>query len=133
MQSQPCCPASCAPSGPGDALIFLVAALLGGWLLVAWAIVKRPLLSVRGTHLPIAGASGAGKSSVLWSLLSGVAQEIRGGRVALWAIDPKGGQELGPAARCSRASAAPTSTPWLTCCRRPSASRPHSGPPDRRC
>jgi S-DNA-T family DNA segregation ATPase FtsK/SpoIIIE len=53
-------------------------------------------LRVRGTHLLIAGATGAGKGSVLWSLLRGVAPEIRSGRVAVWAIDPKGGMELGP-------------------------------------
>ena len=53
-------------------------------------------LRVRGTHLLIAGATGSGKGSVLWSLLRGVAPEIRSGRVAVWAIDPKGGMELGP-------------------------------------
>jgi S-DNA-T family DNA segregation ATPase FtsK/SpoIIIE len=53
-------------------------------------------LRVRGTHLLIAGATGSGKGSVLWSLLRGLAPEIRSGRVAVWAIDPKGGMELGP-------------------------------------
>jgi hypothetical protein len=32
---------------------------------------------------------------VLWSLLRDLASEIRDGRVAMWAIDPKGGMELG--------------------------------------
>ena len=40
--------------------------------------------------------TGAGKGSVLWSLLLGLGPEIRDGRVAVWAIDPKGGMELGP-------------------------------------
>jgi DNA segregation ATPase FtsK/SpoIIIE, S-DNA-T family len=53
-------------------------------------------LRVLGTHLLIAGATGSGKGSVLWSLLCGVAPAIRDGRVAVWAIDPKGGMELGP-------------------------------------
>jgi len=53
-------------------------------------------LPVRGTHVLIAGATGAGKGSVLWSLLRGFAPEIRDGRVAVWAIDHKGGMELGP-------------------------------------
>jgi S-DNA-T family DNA segregation ATPase FtsK/SpoIIIE len=53
-------------------------------------------LRVRGTHLLIAGATGAGKGSVLWSLVRGLAPVIRDGLVAVWAIDPKGGMELGP-------------------------------------
>jgi S-DNA-T family DNA segregation ATPase FtsK/SpoIIIE len=51
---------------------------------------------VQGTHPLIAGATGAGKGSVLWSLVRGLASEIRDGRVAVWAIDPMGGMELGP-------------------------------------
>ena len=54
------------------------------------------LLRVLGTHLLIAGATGAGKGSVLWSLIRGLGLEIRDGRVAVWAIDPKGGMELAP-------------------------------------
>jgi S-DNA-T family DNA segregation ATPase FtsK/SpoIIIE len=53
-------------------------------------------LRVIGTHLLIAGATGSGKGSVLWSLLRGVAPAIRNGTVAVWAIDPKGGMELAP-------------------------------------
>lgn len=53
-------------------------------------------LRVLGTHLLIAGAIGSGKGSVLWSLLRGVAPAIRDGVVVVWAIDPKGGMELGP-------------------------------------
>jgi S-DNA-T family DNA segregation ATPase FtsK/SpoIIIE len=54
------------------------------------------VLQVLGTHLLVAGVMGAGKGSVLWSLLRGLGPEIRDGRVAVWAIDPKGGMELGP-------------------------------------
>lgn len=46
------------------------------------------------THTLIGGATGAGKASVLWSLIRGVAPAVRDGRVELWGIDPKGGQEL---------------------------------------
>lgn len=49
-----------------------------------------------GTHLLIAGATGAGKGSILWSLLHGLAPDISAGRVQVWAIDPKGGMELRP-------------------------------------
>lgn len=52
-----------------------------------------------GTHLLIAGATGSGKGSILWSLLHGLAPDISGGRVQVWAIDPKGGMELRPGAR----------------------------------
>jgi S-DNA-T family DNA segregation ATPase FtsK/SpoIIIE len=61
-----------------------------------------------GTHLLIAGATGAGKGSVLWSLLRGVGPEIRGGRVAVWAVDPKGGMELGPGQALYARFAVPT-------------------------
>jgi len=53
-------------------------------------------VKVLGTHILVAGMTGAGKGSVLWSLLRGLGPEIRDGRVAVWAIDPKGGMELGP-------------------------------------
>ncbi len=53
------------------------------------------VLAVLGTHLFIGGVSSAGKGSVLWSLLRGLAVAIRDGLVAVWAVDPKGGMELG--------------------------------------
>jgi len=53
-------------------------------------------VQVLGTHMLVAGATGAGKGSVLQSLLRGLGPEIRDGRVAVWAIDPKLGMELGP-------------------------------------
>lgn len=50
------------------------------------------------THWLVAGETGAGKGSVLWSLLGGVAPLIADGTVRVWGIDPKGGMELGVAA-----------------------------------
>jgi S-DNA-T family DNA segregation ATPase FtsK/SpoIIIE len=44
----------------------------------------------------VAGATGSGKGSVIWSLLRGLSPAIRDGHVAVWAVDPKGGMELGP-------------------------------------
>jgi len=53
-------------------------------------------LRLSGTHVLIAGATGSGKGSVLWSLLHGLGSDIRQGRVQVWAMDPKGGMELRP-------------------------------------
>lgn len=50
---------------------------------------------VQGTHALVAGATGAGKGSVLWSLVHGLAPAVIEGWVQIWAIDPKGGMELG--------------------------------------
>jgi DNA segregation ATPase FtsK/SpoIIIE, S-DNA-T family len=55
-------------------------------------------LPVLGQHILIAGATGAGKGSVLWSLIAGLAAQVKTGRVRLWVIDPKGGMELGAGA-----------------------------------
>jgi S-DNA-T family DNA segregation ATPase FtsK/SpoIIIE len=52
-------------------------------------------LPVLGHHLLVAGATGSGKGSVLWSLLAGIAPDVKSGRVRLCVIDPKGGMELG--------------------------------------
>jgi len=49
---------------------------------------------LRGSHTLIAGATGAGKGSVLWSLIQGLGPAIRDGLVKLWVLDPKGGMEL---------------------------------------
>jgi DNA segregation ATPase FtsK/SpoIIIE, S-DNA-T family len=56
----------------------------------------RWLLRLLGAHLLIAGVTGSGKGSVLWSLLRGIGPAIRSGLVQVWAVDPKGGMELGP-------------------------------------
>lgn len=55
-------------------------------------IWKVPIL---GHNVLVAGAPGAGKGSVLWSLIAGLAPDIKTGRVRLCVIDPKGGMELG--------------------------------------
>ncbi|KGN31137.1 cell division protein FtsK [Knoellia sinensis KCTC 19936] len=52
-------------------------------------------LRLQGTHVLIAGATGAGKGSVLWSMVAGLAKAIEGRWVEVWALDPKGGMELG--------------------------------------
>lgn len=52
------------------------------------------LLKVRGTHTLLTGETGAGKGSVVWSLLRSLAPFIKAGLVQVWAIDPKGGMEL---------------------------------------
>jgi DNA segregation ATPase FtsK/SpoIIIE, S-DNA-T family len=49
-----------------------------------------------GTHWLIAGATGSGKGSVLWSLIRAMGPAIRDRVVQVWAIDPKGGMELSP-------------------------------------
>jgi DNA segregation ATPase FtsK/SpoIIIE, S-DNA-T family len=55
----------------------------------------RPwVLRVLGNHILAAGVTGAGKGSVIWSLIRGLAPAIRSGRVEVWAVDPKGGMEL---------------------------------------
>lgn len=56
---------------------------------------RVPLL---GHHLLVAGATGAGKGSVLWSLIASIAPAVKTGQVRLCVIDPKGGMELGAGA-----------------------------------
>jgi S-DNA-T family DNA segregation ATPase FtsK/SpoIIIE len=51
-----------------------------------------------GAHLLVVGATGSGKGSVIWSLVSALAPGIRDGLVQVWAVDPKGGMELAPGA-----------------------------------
>jgi S-DNA-T family DNA segregation ATPase FtsK/SpoIIIE len=46
-------------------------------------------LPIRGQHLFVAGATGAGKNSIVTSLLRGIAPLIRDGLVRLWVCDPK--------------------------------------------
>lgn len=55
-------------------------------------------LPVLGHHVLVAGATGAGKGSVLWSVIAGLAPEVKAGRVRLCVVDPKGGMELGAGA-----------------------------------
>jgi len=51
-------------------------------------------LKVVDRHIFVCGVSGAGKSSVLWSLLWALAPYIRAGLVVVHGLDPKGGMEL---------------------------------------
>ncbi|WP_147375431.1 FtsK/SpoIIIE domain-containing protein [Jiangella rhizosphaerae] len=51
-------------------------------------------LQVLYTHVLVAGASGSGKGSVLWSIVAALAPAIPTRLVRLWGIDPKGGMEL---------------------------------------
>ena len=52
-------------------------------------------LPVLGQHILVAGATGSGKGSVVWSLIAALAPAIRGRLVRLCVIDPKGGMEFG--------------------------------------
>lgn len=51
-------------------------------------------LRVLYSHILIAGATGSGKGSVLWSLLAALGPFIRDGLVDLRVADPKGGMEF---------------------------------------
>jgi S-DNA-T family DNA segregation ATPase FtsK/SpoIIIE len=46
-------------------------------------------LRVHGTHVLIAGATGAGKASLLWSIIRAMLPAMRAGLVRVWAADPK--------------------------------------------
>jgi DNA segregation ATPase FtsK/SpoIIIE, S-DNA-T family len=47
------------------------------------------LLRLLGTHVLIAGATGSGKGSVIWSIVRALIPGIRSGWVKVWALDPK--------------------------------------------
>jgi S-DNA-T family DNA segregation ATPase FtsK/SpoIIIE len=53
-------------------------------------------LRLFGSQVLVAGATGAGKGSVIWSLIRALAGGVGTGLVQLWGFDPKGGMELGP-------------------------------------
>ncbi|WP_243719221.1 FtsK/SpoIIIE domain-containing protein [Actinomadura sp. 7K534] len=46
-------------------------------------------LRLLGTHVLIAGATGAGKGSVIWSAVRALLPLMLGGLVEVWAVDPK--------------------------------------------
>lgn len=46
-------------------------------------------LAVHGTHVLIAGATGAGKGSFLWGTIRGLLPGMAAGLVTLWGVDPK--------------------------------------------
>jgi DNA segregation ATPase FtsK/SpoIIIE, S-DNA-T family len=60
----------------------------------AWLVRLLGLLG-----LLVVGSLGAGKSSVVWSILWHLAPAIRSGLVPVFGVDPKGGMELGRAPR----------------------------------
>ncbi|GII63485.1 hypothetical cell division FtsK/SpoIIIE protein [Sphaerisporangium krabiense] len=47
------------------------------------------LLKLHGTHVLVAGATGAGKGSWLWSAIRGLLPAQHAGLVEIWALDPK--------------------------------------------
>jgi DNA segregation ATPase FtsK/SpoIIIE, S-DNA-T family len=47
------------------------------------------LVRVHGTHVLIAGATGAGKASLLWSIVRAMVPAMAAGLVQVWAADPK--------------------------------------------
>jgi hypothetical protein len=55
-------------------------------------------LCLYGTQVLIVGATGAGKGSVIWSVIRALAGGVAAGTVRLWVFDPKGGMELGAGA-----------------------------------
>lgn len=56
-------------------------------------------LRILGRHVLVAGATGSGKGSVVWSILAGLAPAIKTGVVQAWVVDPKGGMEFGSGQR----------------------------------
>lgn len=73
-------------------------------------------LPVLGNHILVAGATGAGKGSALWSLIAALAPDVKRGRVRLWVIDPKAAWNSVPGQRCSPGSATtPINTAWSCC------------------
>jgi DNA segregation ATPase FtsK/SpoIIIE, S-DNA-T family len=56
---------------------------------------ERMTLKILGNHTLMIGRSGSGKSGTLWMIIHGLATMVRDGLVQIWAIDPKGGMELG--------------------------------------
>ena len=51
-------------------------------------------LRLLANHVLVIGATGAGKGSVLWSLIRALGHGIRTKLVELWVVDPKGGMEF---------------------------------------
>ncbi|MFI7135450.1 FtsK/SpoIIIE domain-containing protein [Nonomuraea sp. NPDC050153] len=47
------------------------------------------LLKIHGTHVLAAGATGAGKGSIIWSTIRALIPAVLAGLVEIWALDPK--------------------------------------------
>jgi S-DNA-T family DNA segregation ATPase FtsK/SpoIIIE len=59
-------------------------------LAIGWCEDGTPWrLRLLGSHVLIAGATGAGKGSIIWSLIRALLPGIVGGWVRVWACDPK--------------------------------------------
>jgi S-DNA-T family DNA segregation ATPase FtsK/SpoIIIE len=72
------------PALPVDPMVNL------GALPVGWCEDGRPwLLRLLGSHVLIAGATGSGKGSVIWSAVRAMLPAILGGWAQVWALDPK--------------------------------------------
>ncbi len=56
---------------------------------------ERWRLPLLGQHILVAGATGSGKGSVLWSIIAAVGPAVRAGCARLVVVDPKGGMEFG--------------------------------------
>lgn len=56
---------------------------------------ERWRLPLLGQHILVAGATGSGKGSVLWSIIAAVGPTVRAGCARLVVVDPKGGMEFG--------------------------------------
>jgi S-DNA-T family DNA segregation ATPase FtsK/SpoIIIE len=54
-------------------------------------------LRLHGVHVLFAGTTGSGKSSLLWTVMHGLADPITKGLVAVTWLDPKGGMDATPA------------------------------------
>ncbi|WP_260428424.1 hypothetical protein [Micromonospora globispora] len=52
-------------------------------------------LRLFGTQVLVVGATGAGKGSVIWSVVRSLAAGVTSGLVQIWGLDPKGGMEPG--------------------------------------
>lgn len=52
-------------------------------------------LPILGNHILVAGATGSGKGSVVWSALAALAPSVQKGLVQFHVVDPKGGMEFG--------------------------------------
>ncbi|WP_232237585.1 MULTISPECIES: FtsK/SpoIIIE domain-containing protein [Actinoalloteichus] len=79
----------------------------------------RPwLLRLLGSHILAVGATGAGKASVVWSLLWSLAPLLRSGLVRVYRIDPKGGWNSAGPPTCSTAWCSTTDLPPSSCWKR---------------
>jgi S-DNA-T family DNA segregation ATPase FtsK/SpoIIIE len=58
------------------------------------------VLNLVATNVLVAGSTGAGKGSVVWSLVRLLTSLVWDGLVELWVVDSKGGWSSAPAGHC---------------------------------